>query len=300
MSNPQIDIIPSHKIDQRKWNNCIQNSSSPLIYGYTYYLDYMADNWSGVVIDDYKAVMPVPWRKKYGITYVYDVPFIQQLGAFSKAEYKDDFFLLALVDNFKYGDYNFNYNNKALFIKSHTNYILDLSKDYTTIQSNYKSDLVKNINKAVKENIAYKISDHATAIELYKSLYAAKLANVRPRDFDNLKNLCDFLHGEGKVIVRKVVNANQQIIAAALLITDGKRLYNIANSVTPEGRKKEANHFLFDAIFRDFSGSGLIFDFEGSDIPGVKSFYKNFGVTDQRYYSIHFNKLPKLIRWMKD
>lgn len=300
MGKPQIDIIPSDAIDKNRWNSCVEQSSNPLIYGYTYYLDYIADNWSGIVVNDYEAVMPVPWRKKYGITYVYEVPFIQQLGAFSKAEYNDDFFLLTLVNNFKYGDYNFNYNNKVLSIKSHTNYILDLSKDYTTIQANYKSDLLNNLNKAVKEHIAYEVADHAAAIGLYKSLYAAKLSNVRPRDFANLKNLCDFLQSEGKITARKVVNANQQIIAGALLLNDGKRLYNIANSVTNEGRKKEANHFLFDAIFRDFAGSGLIFDFEGSDIPGVKSFYEKFGITDQRYYSIHFNKLPKLIRWVKD
>jgi len=64
------------------------------------------------------------------------------------------------------------------------------------------------------------------------------------------------------------------------------------NSTTAAGRKTEANHFLFDNIFKEFAGSQLIFDFEGSDIAGVKSFYEKFGVINQLYYKLHFNHLP--------
>jgi hypothetical protein len=49
------------------------------------------------------------------------------------------------------------------------------------------------------------------------------------------------------------------------------------NSTLPEGKKKEANYFLLSRLWMEFEGSGMIFDFEGSDIPGVKEFYKKFG-----------------------
>jgi hypothetical protein len=76
-------------------------------------------------------------------------------------------------------------------------------------------------------------------------------------------------------------------------------LYNLMNSTTNAGRKTGANHFLFDEIFKEFAASNLVFDFEGSDIPGVKIFYEKFGAANQPYYRLHFNKLPPLIKWIK-
>ena len=63
-------ILPSYKINKQKWDDCIKNSSNPLIYAASVYLDHMADNWDGFIADDYRLVMPVPWRKKYGINIV--------------------------------------------------------------------------------------------------------------------------------------------------------------------------------------------------------------------------------------
>jgi hypothetical protein len=71
------------------------------------------------------------------------------------------------------------------------------------------------------------------------------------------------------------------------------------NSTTPDGRKKEANHFLLDQVIKEFAGKPLIFDFEGSDVPGIKSFYEKFGAINQPYYSLHFNLLPAPFKWLK-
>ena len=110
----QIEILPSSEIDKQKWDDCIKNSSNPLIYATSVYLDHMADNWDGFVADDYSLVMPVPWRKKYGIKYCYAVPFVQQLGVFGKNFKQDevDLFINKLNETFKYGDYPFNYFNQ--------------------------------------------------------------------------------------------------------------------------------------------------------------------------------------------
>ena len=78
-----IQIIPSDKIDQAKWNACIEQSASRRIYAKTFYLDLLADQWLGFVKHDYDCVMPVTWRKKDSIRYSYHVPFIKKLGFFA-------------------------------------------------------------------------------------------------------------------------------------------------------------------------------------------------------------------------
>ncbi|CAN5635847.1 hypothetical protein BH10BAC2_BH10BAC2_43380 [soil metagenome] len=300
MSNPQIDIIPSHEIDQKKWDSCIRSSSNPLIYAYTYYLDHLADNWHGLIINDYEAVLPVPWRKKYGIRYCYDVPFIQQLGCFAASNKGYTSLLVQqLFKVCKYGDYNFNFLNIVADAEQCTNCIIDLSQDYESITSCYKGDLENNLRKASRQSLTYLQENHETAIAIYKDLYNHRMPNITVKDYENFVRLSHYLHQQNNIVVRKVINANNELLAVALLLKDEQRLYNLMNSTTETGRKTEANHFLFDMILKEFAGSKLIFDFEGSDIPGVKSFYEKFGAVDQPYCKIHFNHLPFPLKLLK-
>lgn len=300
MRKTQIDIIPSHEIDEQKWNACIQMSKYPLIYAKSYYLNCMADDWHGIVLNDYKAVMPVPWRKKYRIRYCYDVPFIQQLGIFSSVnENCEALFLNKLFEFCKYGDYHFNHIND-LNATERNNFIVDLSQNYISIYSNYKDDLVNNLKKAAKQELIYS-SDHQykTAIELYRSTYGERFKNVLAKDYNNFEKLCAYLSQANNVIIRSVINSANQLLSIALLLKDEHRIYNMMNTTTEEGRRTEANHFLIDEILKEFAGTNLIFDFEGSDIPGVKTFYEKFGAVNQPYFSMHFNRLAAPVKWFK-
>ena len=79
----QIDMIRfvnRNQIDVEKYNYCIEKAIQSRIYAYAWYLDIVADNWSVLVLDDYDAVMPLPWKIKYGIKYITQPFFTQQLG----------------------------------------------------------------------------------------------------------------------------------------------------------------------------------------------------------------------------
>src|SRR5690348_11039510 len=112
MAKLETDIIPSYKIDKIKWDECIEQSECSLIYATYDYLNCICDHWHGVVAGDYEAVMPLPWRKKFGIRYSYDVPFIQQSGCFIKSDkINEDWFINVISTFYKYGDYSFHYKS---------------------------------------------------------------------------------------------------------------------------------------------------------------------------------------------
>src|SRR5947208_2204321 len=75
-----IRILPAGEIDPVKWSKCVADAANGLIYSNYEYLNMICDNWHGLVIDDYKTVMALPWRKKFGIRYVYAPAFSQQHG----------------------------------------------------------------------------------------------------------------------------------------------------------------------------------------------------------------------------
>jgi hypothetical protein len=301
----QIIILPSDKIDTTKWDNCVRSSSNSLIYAHSFYLDAMADNWDGIIVDDYKAVMPLPWRKKFGIKYLYHPAFIQQLGLFGEINKKDIPSLFATISSFvKYGDVQWNYSNQ--FVHQHlktkplTNFIIDLSKDYEGIKNNYSKDIHYLIKKAEKENYIYTSGNKIEfCIELYKTYYAERMPQTTNKDYSNFTQLCLQLKKNNNCLVRKITTADNVLLAASLLLKDEHRLYNIINVVTEAGRKTEANRFLFDNIFKEFANQNLLFDFEGSNLPGVKKFYEKFGALDQPYYHWQFNNLPSLIKLIK-
>ena len=68
---PGIVYTKHTYIDKQKWDECILKSHNGLIYSTAAYLDSMAGSWDALILNDYEAVMPLPWRKKFGIQYIY-------------------------------------------------------------------------------------------------------------------------------------------------------------------------------------------------------------------------------------
>src|SRR5690606_15295021 len=115
------------------------------------------------------------------------------------------------------------------------------------------------------------------AIKNYMAHYGNRMPHVKEEHYKNFANLCRQLESTDQCIIREVIDEQGNSISSALLLKDSDRIYNVMNTNTDSGRRLSANHYLFDCIIHEFAGSKLIFDFEGSDLPGIKSFYENFG-----------------------
>lgn len=296
----ELQLLPSYKIDKQKWDECLNNSSVPFIYASSVYLDTMADNWDGIIVGDYECIMPVPWKKKFGIKYVYHVPFMQQSGMFGKKFQQNDINagIKLMIQSFKYGDYFLNHYNNFKGGKVCNNYILSLASNYRSISFFYSDKLKADLAKAAKNSLEYEHADADEVINLFRELYAEKIPDVTSKDYKNFYDLCEIKSKENNLIVRKV-SSDKKILAMSLLLKDKLRIYNLMSGTISEGRKMYAGHFLYDSLIKEFSQTGLIFDFEGSDIPGVEHFYKSFGAINQPYTKIHFNNLPYILRLLK-
>lgn len=284
-----IQILPTHLIEEVKWNNCIQNSSNGLIYAQYDYLDNICDHWHGIIVGDYEAIMALPWRKKYGFRYYYTPPFIQQLGLMGNTETVDYDVLTRKIRRFAwYGDIHLNFSNQKLAssvkAKNKTNFIINLKAGYTSIQSAYSLDLKQTLQRSSSDFVLNKDNDFLSAIESYQEHYASRMPHVSEDDFSRLIVLCKQLDINRSCIVRSVCNEQGTMLSNALLLRDKKRIYHLFNTTTPEGRLQHSNHWLIDQILQEFSGQDLLFDFEGSELEGVKTFYKKFGGHIQPYF----------------
>jgi hypothetical protein len=296
-----IKIVPAEQVDKIKWDKCTRQSVNGLIYSTYDYIATMCDRWHGLVVNDYETVMALPWRKKFGTRYFYEPPFMQQLGLVGK-EVKVDNIINACFGFANYGDLLFNFSNtidEMPGVSKRTNLVLDLSGGYHQVSSNYKKDLQQNLKKSQSANLAYVDGDIRSAVDAYRSSYQHRFQHVTLCDYTNFEYLCTQLAANDLAFVKKVINTEGTTLCIAVFLKDEKRVYNIMNTTMDAGRKAEANHFLLDNVIRQFAGQNLLLDFEGSDLPGVKSFYEKFGARNQPFYHYHFNRLPLPLRLFK-
>lgn len=301
MSNSRhIHYLQRNEINKEAWNDCVAAAANGLIYAHTFYLDALCTQWDAFVWGNYRAIMPLPWRKKWGIKYVYPPAFIQQLGWFGNDFPKELISEMKplLRKNFSFGEYFFNYTQQAGIPKD--NYLLDLHKPYEKIAAAYKTDLRKNLKRAGKHILHYRASNNfQKAIDYYQNAYEKRMPHVTRQDYKNLSNLFGQLAASGNLMVREVHNAEDETYAIAACPVYRNRIYFLLSTTTPAGRQYQANHFLVDELIKEFSLQEMVLDFEGSDIESIAHFYKNFGAINQPYFFYRWNYLPWPIKLLK-
>jgi hypothetical protein len=315
---PTIRYLRRQEIDIARWDACVVRAHNSLIYSRSFYLDAMAaGNWDALVLEDYLAVLPLTWRRKAGIRYLYQPAFTQQTGITSDQPITPtlvDAFLRTLNREFRFAEIYLNYANQDPALERHSNFILPLDAPYETLAGKYKKDLLRNLKLAGKSRpalIYVKDFDPHTALGYYQQQYAERLPSLRAEDYRHFEELCLLLQQRGQLLVRAVTDDAQiiadhhvtgnarQPLCTAVLLRDSTRLYLLQSTTPPAGRTAGANHFLLDNLIREWAGTPLILDFEGSDQPGIAHFYENFGSIDQPYFFYRRNRLPWPLRWLK-
>jgi hypothetical protein len=303
-----VHLVPYDQIDRQAWDACIEKSQNRLIYAKSNYLDKIATGWQGIILNEYEAVMPLPVRRKWGIQYIYQPAFFQQGGIFSPLPVSKELtekFIHTVMEHFSYAEISMNYLNEIPDIPEieatkRSNFILTLSKTKDELTAHFSESFIRNTKKAKNAGLIYSKSENLKeAIDLYRSLYGSRIPSVKKKDYDHFEKIALDLQGNNSVIIRKVIDKTNQILAAILLLQDGNRLYNLMSSNTKKGRNAEANYFLFDSIINEFAGSGLILDLEGSDMPGIADFYLRMAPQPEPYTHIRYNHLPWLLKLFK-
>lgn len=294
-----IQYLHSSNIDRKKWDESIARSACRHHYALAWHLDLVCPGWSGLVMNDYEAVMPLPVRKKYGIRYVFQPYFSQQLGIYNEKKTGPDLlqeFIEAVPSDIRYMEFNLNHFNEVndlYHFKERSNFELNLSPDYAFLENNYSANTRRNLRKSEKPGIN-EISDISCIIELKKKFDAIRKPPAHYNFLENwMKGILD--RGMGRIL--KI--GTEQLLAAVFLVQYGNRIYYMVPVSSPEGKKNSAMFFLVDHLIRSHAGNDMILDFEGSTIPGIARFFKGFGAINQPYHSIKMNRLPFPLKLIK-
>ena len=296
-----ISCLEHNAIDKAKWDALIAECGN--IYAYSWYLDIVHPGWEALVEDDYQSVMPLTGGKKFGVNYLFQPFFVQQLGVFSKSPMTAEMteaFLKAIPSKYRFAEIRFNEGNAfaegAEGVEYHRNVLLDLNQEYNAIRANYHQNTKRNLAKAESNNLQLVetvIPYHVVA--LFRDNRGALLDKWGDAEYGVLTHLAQVAQKRNAAFMLGVSEKGVgQLICAAIFMKTKDRITFLFSGLTEEGKQRQAMTYLLDQVIQKHSCQPITFDFEGSDDDNLARFYLGFGGNETKYPSYCFNRLSSL------
>ena len=299
-----INYIKRKDLDVTKYDACIENSIQSRIYAFSWYLDIVADHWDVLVLDDYKAVMPITWRKKAGIKYVYPPLWLLELGVFSLDESQDiQPFLAILYSKFKFIELRLNTKNKFLklasLIPKQFQY-LDLKIGYEAILKGYNRNRKRELVKANKHHLIENWTDNPDKlITVFKENIAERVKGISDKDYANLLKLMNLALKNGVGELLTIYDANNKLLAAAFFLKHKNKVTQLVCASDLSNRKNGVHTFFNDRAIFKYQPHFDIYNFGGSSMENIANYYVSFGSQTEEYQQIKYNNLPFLLKLFK-
>ena len=289
-----IKYIKRENIDIEKYDNCVQNAIQSRMYAFSWYLDIVAENWDVLVLNDYEAVMPLPWKKKYYLKHVSQPFFCQQLGIFSLNQIDinlQNIFLKKIPFSFLKVTQNLNAQNFAnKFSLERKNYVLSLENNYNSLFKRFSKGRKHAVKVAQKNELNTKVISILDLIKLKEQFY---LHSNFPKDI--IEKLANYILSKNKGFIIGVFK-DEKLLGGGFFLKSNSRITYLFSSFNNEGRKYQAASFLINKVIEDYQNSDLILDFEGGSISNIGSFFKSFGAKNNCFYMIRFNNIS-ILNW---
>ncbi len=298
-----IRYVTRAELDELKYNRCIETASQQLCYPFSWYLDEVC-RWDALVLDDYHAVMPVPVRKKMGVSYVYPPLWILQLGVFSADQYLDITpFLAQLKTTYKFIEQRCNVVNTSttsLDITLNEYQELDLTSSIDDLKRNFRKDRRKDLKRAEEAGLKVVWDDNQKKlITLFKHTIGKRIPNLKPSDYERLNALISVCIDKKVGRVLSVYSKEHVLLASAFILVYKDTVTILCSATDLNDRKMGANTYLIYTLIATYTKEYTTLNFGGSSRPSIASYFKSFGANTKTYPFVKYNNLPFLLRLFK-
>ncbi|WP_262147233.1 hypothetical protein [Chryseobacterium foetidum] len=287
-----IRRLKYHEIDFEKYSQCLNTSEQKNWYAQKHILDHLSGNWQILILDDYKAVMPIHFHRKFGVNFVHMPLFCQQLGVFSEtddAEINEDF-LKFFRKKFRIFLYNFNDKNNFLTP-------LEKRKNYKISVSEYSFLRRKKYFKGRKSTV--KTAQYLSCREFFLS---SDIEDFISRNFkglaenDDYEKLRDYIRYLAQMKSIRIFGAlhGEELTNLAVLIEGDAEVSLLALINSEKYTFHNGSSFLIDQIVQRFTTEKKI-NFMGGNIRGIEVFFKSFGADLLEYSTLENTFLMRFI-----
>lgn len=316
----------NNKIDRPAWDAFIEASPQGGIYALGGYMDAIAPDWEGIeVYADGRLVglMPFCQKKKFGYQVALQPPFSQFWGVFFHpqenqnpyTEYSEkrkilNAILQALpkkIDWMGYGfspqfDYPLPFHWAGFRLQTRYSYHLSLEKPEKEIFADFRKNLRYDIRQVEKHQNQLFLDAPASDLLHLLDLNTQKGKKlIEPKERARLSGLVNWLEAEKMAKIISLKSEAGEILAAGLFGRFRDKEIYLLSAQNPENKDAGVMGLLiWEAIKAAKNESIHQFDFEGSMIESIETFFRGFSPKPVPYLYIHKNRLPLLLQWIQN
>lgn len=298
-----IRHLQRDRIDARWWDQRLLECRNKLWYARYQVLDLASPGWEALVDDQSGAIMPLTWRRKYGVRYLFQPFALQQLGIFSPAPIdpaQQERMLRAVPPAFRLVDIAGNGEAPPPVIPGwastpSANLIVRHDAASVDHRVGYSQGHLRNLRRGTEAEF------HAIGTDPFMALFLGTTA-LRHGPFDKagLRALPRMIQlsmdlGEGRI---EGMTVDGQLVAAIWWVVWQDRVLLMKSANSDKGRGEHAMFHLVDRCIGTLPPGGML-DLAGSNDPGTRRFYEGFGARPSTYFRLRRNTLPRWIRKLK-
>lgn len=297
----QLQYIKHQDIDFNKWDLAISSSPIPFVFAQSFYLNATCPNWDALIIDDYQSVFPITAKSKFGFKYLPQPPFTSQLGTYGKVTLEiEQQFYQYILDNFKLIDLELNVTNKlqSQYISPKKTFTLNYADGYK-----FNQNTKRNIAKAIENEFVVERVKSENIIILSQNFLNPFLINEVGLTSTTVQLLDNVLLNAEKaqqLYTFQVLDKNNTIKALGHFVCNGKHALYLKGTNFDKADNSGSMHLLMKHAIDFFADEATFFDFGGGSKQGLANFYMGFGGQTMTYSFLQVNKLPRLIKILKN
>lgn len=283
-----LNKVNFQNLDVAKWNRLVDLYEG---YGLPHRVENLRllhSDWVFIIQDDYEAGMAMAVKNTWGQPTVFTpklFPFSVWLGA--NAPKWDE--LQNILSEIRY--FNF-------FLKGIPDIPRGFDRVYQiTLELRTNARLKKKLEKAAEAAVVISASNEILSDELYWLIaYLKNLHPVYDKDFEiTFKEFCRQLMQENRLVVYRATK-DQELMGILLTVSDNGWSYSLKSALHEHGKEYEVMSALQHQAINDALKAGKKVDFGGSNLSGVRQFYRSLGGVDEKYQHLVWVRRPL---WLK-
>lgn len=295
----KIKYLHHSEIDYDKWEACVGGSLNVSIYSHSWFLDCLASNWGAVVMDDYRAVMPVFFRdcrmlmpKNMLWTGIYSPEIL------GEDVYKE--FLTVISARFKYVDISLD-----KFFKMPALRFGRVSKHFV-----YQFDVVKDLKNRISHNSNYvktlmlKSTKLGFTIErvtdpLNVAVFMQLNSNCMYRDIDLLERIIVVTGKHKNNVMFQLRNADDYVVGFAVAVFVENYIYVPLLKVTSDNDSQVKQMVMLYHLMSFFEGCPGSLVIPHTELNLKPLLLTGMGARRYEYQSFHVDLLSKFLDFFK-
>ncbi len=287
-----LRVIQHKDIDRALFNQCVNRYSKNDLYAQDFVWDALHPKWDLLIFGDYKALVPLPTKRKMGLVSYRQPIFIRTIPVIGDiVEEELNEILKWFEENGSLIHLNLNLNREVSDNEKGIYQLIQLNEAMGDYRSRYSSNVKRILKKQVKNLNMNELKDVDFFISFFRDHVGSKHKQIKDKSYAFLYNWISssINKGIGKI---KAVTIDNQIVCMAFVIDFRDTRYYIKGASSDLAKKCGAMTHLLDQLITEAHKEGFKkFDFVGSNDSNLILFNKKFGASMYHYEILKRNNL---------